>query len=224
MINKPAVTRDGRWLFPIALWREGLGAGRWAQTPPDPMPRLAYVYETRDQGSTFTRLGGADVPGRQYDEHMIYEKRDGGITWSQGGDSGLGGPYSRFHVRRLQSGRLLLINHVGFTGRSHLTALLSEDGGETWQGGLLDERSNVSYPDAVQAPDGSIYAVYDRERYGARELLCARFTEDDISALRGRPSAPGGGQDRLTRRVVSWLLFSLNKRHLRAQFPPFFLR
>ena len=204
MLNKPVVTSDGRWLFPVAVWREGLTAGISALTSEAEGPRLAYIYESRDQGETFTRLGGADVPGRWYDEHMIYERRDGslrmlvrtsygigesesrdgGVTWSAGHDIGWGGPNSRFHIRRLRSGRLLLINHVGFTGRSHLTALLSEDDGETWRGGLLlDGRRDVSYPDAAEAPDGTIYAVYDRERYGAGEILMARFTEEDV--LRG---------------------------------------
>ncbi len=201
MINKPIAASDGRWIFPMAVWREGLTAGNSALASHTPPPRLAFAYESRDQGKTLTRLGGADVPGRCFDEHMIYERRDGslrmlvrtsygigesesrdgGKTWSEGRDTGWGGPNSRFHIRRLLSGRLLLINHVHFTGRSHLTALLSEDDGETWTGGLLlDERPDVSYPDAAQAPDGTIYAVYDRERYGAGEILMARFTEKDI--------------------------------------------
>ncbi len=204
MLNKPIVASDGRWLFPIAVWREGLTAAQSALASPTPPPRLAFVYESRDQGRTFTRLGGADVPGRWYDEHMIYEKRDGslrmlvrtqygigeslskdgGLTWSEGRDTGWGGPNSRFHIRRLLSGNLLLINHANFTGRNNLTAFLSEDDGETWKGGLLlDSRPDVSYPDAAQSEDGGIWAVYDRERTKARELLLARFTEEDI--LRG---------------------------------------
>jgi len=39
---------------------------------------------------------------------------------------------------------------------------------------------NVSYPDGMQAPDGRIYVVYDRERFTAREILMAVFTEDDV--------------------------------------------
>ena len=64
-----------------------------------------------------------------------------------------------------------------------MTAYLSEDDGETWLGGLvLDERDNVSYPDGGQADDGTIFAVYDFERYGAREIYVARFTEEDVKA------------------------------------------
>ena len=64
----------------------------------------------------------------------------------------------------------------------HLTAYLSEDDCKTWKGGLLlDERESVSYPDGIQAPDGTIYIAYDRKRVNG-EVLMATFTEDDILA------------------------------------------
>ena len=64
-----------------------------------------------------------------------------------------------------------------------LTAWLSEDEGKTWQGGLmLDERKGISYPDGFQAPDGTIYISYDRNRATDGEILLARFTEQDIIA------------------------------------------
>jgi len=106
---------------------------------------------------------------------------DGGRTWSPGAKSTIAGPNSRFFIRRLKSGRLLLINHHRFTGRNNLTAMLSNDDGATWYGHLLlDERMNVSCPDAVQGEDGRIYMVYDRERVREREILMAVFTEEDI--------------------------------------------
>jgi hypothetical protein len=64
-----------------------------------------------------------------------------------------------------------------------LSAWLSDDDGVTWQGGLmLDERTGISYPDGVQAPDGTIYISYDRNRATDGEILMARFTEEDILA------------------------------------------
>ncbi len=124
---------------------------------------------------------------------------DGGTTWSPGRKSSIDGPCSRFHIRRLKSGRLLMINHHQFEqridledimrqgnvkswkGRSHLTAMLSEDDGKTWPYTLLlDERNEVSYPDAAQADDGYIYVTYDWERVKQREILMAKFTEEDI--------------------------------------------
>jgi hypothetical protein len=47
---------------------------------------------------------------------------------------------------------------------------------------LLDQRTGVSYPDIAQAPNGDIYVHYDRDRYGAAEILFARFREDDVKA------------------------------------------
>ena len=105
-----------------------------------------------------------------------YTKLYEGETWTQGEYSSLDGPGSRFFIRRLQSGRLLLINHKTiikeYKGklakmRSHLCAWLSYDEGKNWIGELLlDERENVSYPDGVESKDGSIYIIHDRDRYG----------------------------------------------------------
>jgi len=86
---------------------------------------------------------------------------------------------------------LLLVKHGPIsirTGRSHLTAYVSKDDGLTWSDGLLlDERSGVSYPDGQQSPDGTIHIIYDYSRTGAREILMATFTEDDVIA--GNPAA-----------------------------------
>jgi hypothetical protein len=211
MLNKPTVLSTGEWLFPVGLWRSSAwlapdAAGLQAHPELDG-ERFSNVYVTRDEGSTFALLGRADVPRRVFDENMIVERRDGslwmlvrtdngigesvstdrGATWSPGRDTGFGGPNSRFFIRRLQSGALLLVNHVDFSGRNNLTALLSDDDGQTWPHRmLLDGRKDVSYPDGFQAPDGTIHIIYDRERYGAREILLASFTEADVRA--GQPA------------------------------------
>lgn len=211
MINKPTVLSTGEWLFPVAVWNY---EPRTVSVDylSDPAPRLSYVFKSSDMGRTIRKLGGADVPQRKYDEHNVVELSDGrlmmlvrtnygigvsysydrGRSWSKGKNSGIKSPSSRCHFSRLRSGRLLLINHVNFTRRNNLTAMLSDDDGKTWSEGiLLDERSQVSYPDAKEAEDGYIYIVYDRERGEsrssleeaescARELLMARLTEEDI--------------------------------------------
>jgi hypothetical protein len=67
--------------------------------------------------------------------------------------------------------------------RSHLKAYLSDDDGRTWYGGLLlDERETVSYPDGIEAEDGRIFIIYDRNRYTDSEVLMAAFAEQDILA------------------------------------------
>lgn len=218
MMNKPTVRADGAWLLPVALWAH----------PARQRPELAGEYASNvvastDDGETWTRRGGADVPGRWYDEHMLVERTDGalwmlvrtkqgvgqavstdgGSTWDTRPGRALPGPDARFFIRRLRSGRLLLVNHEPAEGwsrvtgevadvqtaRNNLMAMLSDDDGRTWIGGLmLDARDNVSYPDGVEAEDGRIYLIYDRERYAAREILLAVFTEDDI--LAGAPTHP----------------------------------
>ena len=87
-----------------------------------------------------------------------------------------------------------MVYHHNNTGRSHITAMLSEDDCKTWPYKLLlDERSNISYPDGKEADDGYIYIAYDRERGNgrksleevyscAREILIAKITEADIMA------------------------------------------
>jgi hypothetical protein len=108
---------------------------------------------------------------------------DKGKTWSEGKASSISSPVSRFFIRRLQSGNLLLVNHYKFTGRHHITAQISTDDGVSWNEGLLlDERERVSYPDGVQDKDGIIWVVYDRDRQGAGEILLARFREEDVIA------------------------------------------
>ena len=216
MMNKPIVLSDGDWIFPITVWTEWQCAGI-PDAPPDyRKERLAFAYRSNDRGEPFQRLGGVDMPKRSFDEHMILELKDGrlmmlvrttygigksysydgGQTWTEGEDTGWGGPCSRFHIRRLKSGNILLLNHWKNQGRDHLTAMISRDECETWEGFLLlDERDNVSYPDATETEDGTIYLTYDRERGAAyrkmtmeklmqtpREILMARITEEDILA------------------------------------------
>ena len=208
MMNKPTVLSTGEWLMPSAIWNNR--EPRWPQFERE---RKSNLYVSTNSGETWTLLGGPDVPERSCDEHMVVELRDGslmmlvrttygiakslsrdrGRTWEKAENSGIPGPNSRFFIRRLKSGRLLLVNHYGYkldpnrriSGRTHLAALLSEDDGRTWAKSLmLDEREDVSYPDGVEAPDGKIYIVYDRERKDAREILMSVFTEEDVLAGR----------------------------------------
>lgn len=202
MMNKPTVTRDGRWLLPVGGWRNirpNAGAELSHQAP----HLDSGVVVSSDNGKSFQFLGEARIPDAQFDEHMIVEKRDGSLwmlvrtTYGIGQSTSLDGGRSwspgtkymdhvvtRFFIRRLTSGQLLMVRHnpPGGKGRSHLTAYLSGDDGATWQGGLLlDDRKNVSYPDGVQGPDGTIFIIYDHERYGVREILMATFSEADVS-------------------------------------------
>lgn len=173
----------------------------------------ANIYKTTDNGKTFTYIGGCKhILCPNYEEPSLFERKDGvivyymrtrlgvarsfsydkGVTWTVAEDFNITGPVSKLFVRRLKSGRILLVNHHNFKGRNNLTALLSEDDGETYPYTLLlDERDNVSYPDIAESDDGYIYISYDRERGDckasieeaeacAREILFAKINEQDI--------------------------------------------
>lgn len=210
MMNKPTVLQSGVWLLPAAIWSMPSVKPVGDQYLIDNRGTTgSWVIASTDAGKTFAPLGGSDVPERQCDEHMVVERRDGslwmvvrtkyglsesfsfdgGNTWSPGAPAATVkhiNSAARFFLRRLNSGRLLFVKHAppANKGRSHLTAFLSDDDGQTWQGGLLlDARSGVSYPDAVQAPDGAIYLIYDYSRRDEKEILMAVFNEEDVLAL-----------------------------------------
>ncbi len=115
---------------------------------------------------------------------------DGGHTWSPVTDHAIKHTTSRFFIRKLQSGNLLLVKHGPIhqrTNRSQLSAYISKNDGQAWSSGLvLDGRNSASYPDAVQDRNGAIYLIYDYQRTGAMEILLSIFTEGDV--LRGAPS------------------------------------
>lgn len=206
-LNKPIILTSGEWMLPISLdQRGGLDVFKGCFTGLDSL-RGANVFVSIDKGATWERRGAATFPNPDWHEHMVVERKDGslwmlartgkglmetvstdgGRIWAEPTPSAINHPVARFHVRRLASGKILLIKH-GATietheGRSQLTAWLSDDEGTTWRGGLmLDERKGISYPDGFQAPDGTIYISYDRNRSIDGEILMARFTEEDILA------------------------------------------
>jgi hypothetical protein len=206
-LNKPTVLSTGEWMLPISLdQRPGFRKFRGCFRELDPL-RGANVFVSTDEGATWQRRGARVFPKPDWHEHMIVEKKNGslwmlartgngimecistddGATWSEPVNSAIKHPVARFHIRRLQSGRLLLIKHGdkidSHNGRVKLSAWLSDDDGDSWKGGLvLDERKGVSYPDGFQAPDGTIYISWDRNRSTDGEILMARFNEDDILA------------------------------------------
>jgi len=211
MMNKPTVTKAGDWLLPVSIWapsREGPHAPpAWFRME---STTGAYAVISRDHGKSFEYLGRATgQQDRTFDEHMLVERDGGGLwmlsrtrfgiwenssadagkTWDEGHFSSIPHVNSRFFIRRLASGDLLLVRHnppdlsSDKTTRSHLTVFISKDDGSTWQGGLLlDEREGVSYPDGVQAPDGTIYIIYDFNRTKDKQILMATFTAGDVEA------------------------------------------
>lgn len=215
-LNKPTVLTNGDWLLPVSLWtRDRIGPAILKDAHRDlDAIRMANVFVSADQGQTWTRRGGVAFPETDFDEHMLVERNDGrlwmlartqqgisesfsadkGLTWSPPQPSAIQNVSARFFIRRLASGNLLLVKNgpldVRLPRRSSLTAFLSTDDGQTWSHGLLlDDRAEVSYPDGLQAPDGTIHILYDWNRHTDAEILLAKFREEDV--LAGRFASPG---------------------------------
>jgi len=192
LLNKPTVLSTGEWLLPSS-----------------PRSNPVDVYISKDKGKTVSHFSEATVPNAGWNEHMIIERKDGslwmlvrswaprsgisqtssldrGKTWSQG-ELFRPGPSTRFHIRRLKSGRLLLIYHPldpETPGRRNkMTAYLSEDEGKTWPYELLLYGGNCSYPDATESDDGVIYVIHDADgRKNRMNIAFSSFTEEDIMA------------------------------------------
>lgn len=225
-LNKPVILSTGEWMLPVALW------ARYHITPPfgacyhelDAL-RMANVLVSADEGRTWTRRGGVAFPDTRFDEHMVIERQDGtlwmvartkdglmestsadrGVTWAPPRAAVIQSVSARFHLRRLRSGRVLLIKHgapaeKAAARREELYAFLSEDDGKTWTDGrlLLDERFEVSYPDADEDRSGRLYITYDRNRARDGEILLAVLREEDI--LAGQAHTPGARLRQVIRR------------------------
>ncbi len=191
-LNKPTVLQNGDWLLPVSDWHQ----------------KTARVFASTDEGASWKERGRLQFPDWEFDEHMMIELKDGrlwmlartkgqphesfssdgGKTWSEPTQAAtVQNVNARFFLRRLASGRILLVKNGPPTERLqirvNMSAWLSEDEGQTWKGGLLlDERHAVSYPDGFENPDGLIHILYDWNRHTDAEILLAKFREEDVLA------------------------------------------
>jgi len=204
--NKPVVLSSGEWLLPSYNWIDHQSA----------------LYISKDKGNSWALQGGpVNKPVDNFYEHMCVELKNGdvwllqrniqsgiskdkGTTWSPLDSlQGMASANSRLYIGRLRSGRLLLIyNNDANNKRKDLTAFLSDDDGKSWPYRLmLDERDEVSYPEAIQDEDGRIYVCYDRSRAGEKEILLAIITEEDI--LKGDLVSESSEKKRIVSKVKS---------------------
>jgi hypothetical protein len=210
MMNKPTVDDQGNWLLPASIWNLKPFDPAIPQTQRGPtvticdpstmksqmmatpghVPDLVFdehhvVPLTDGRWAMWIRTLNSQWQG------AVSYSSDRGKSWSDATLCNITCPNSRFYVGRLHSGALLLISHQisekvrNFQGkwptRSHLTAWVSDDEGQTWIGELLiDEREEVSYPDVAMADDGTIHVIYDYQRYKSRQILHVALTEEQI--------------------------------------------
>ncbi|MBQ7207679.1 MAG: exo-alpha-sialidase [Lentisphaeria bacterium] len=186
-----------------------LSNGDWVMCAYDRSSQYLCYARSRDGGETWKQCRAAERLSDTFDETMILERRDcsllmfardkvpllvrttcGGLegkNWEKASYTSLLSGCSRFFLRRLRSGRVLLIRNDAAAARTNLVAELSEDDGETWKYSLLLDAGDppfrsVSYPDAVETPDGEILVIYDSGRRTFKEIRMARITEEDIMA------------------------------------------
>lgn len=208
-LNKPIIAKSGAWLLPVSLLEQGRNDPKATAEENLAHQPMVHLYASTDEGRSWKRRGGVAIPPTEvnHNEPMFVQLKDGrlwmlmrtkygiaesfsedeGRTWTTARPSAIQNPSTRFYLRRLASGRLLLVKNgpieKRLPGRTHMTAFLSEDEGKSWSGGLLlDERNAVSYPDGFEDPTGLIRILYDRNRHGEGEVLMATFREADILA------------------------------------------
>jgi hypothetical protein len=191
-LNKPTVLANGDWLRPVDTFKSD--------------PDRTHYYISHDQGKSYKFLSKLPIADVSFSEHMVVERKDGsllmmarttyGISQAESFDKGVTWKNerrftdtfnrgTRISLTKLKGGELLLVANDHPKSRTNMTAMLSQDEGKTWPYKLLlDERPNVSYPDACESPDGFIYVAYDRGRYmkDQQEILFAKITADDIRA------------------------------------------
>lgn len=169
---------------------------------------ITNVYKSLDKGITWFQPGTAASDLNSYHKAKIVEKKDGtlwmlsqlergtgggmeqsfssdgGYTWTRyqyNLDPPLISPGARFEITRLKSGNLALVSYATTNARTDLTIYLSEDDGVTWKHSiLLDNRTEVSYPDLAQDSQGNIYVIWDMGRYEQKEMRMSIMTEQDI--------------------------------------------
>lgn len=218
MMDKPTVLSDGTWALPVSVWtgdykkHDSLGVvqGCYMVVSED----NGKTFHPRGRIDLARVEGGPRFDEHCFVEHndgaiecyirvnrgvATSISRDKGATWTAPDLSKtILGPNSRMYAVRLRSGRILLVNNDAsgivpgekdWPVRERMTAYLSDDDGKTWPHSLLlDERTAVSYPDAQETADGSLFIIYDHERTKNGDILMARITEDDI--LAGRLVSP----------------------------------
>jgi len=208
LFGKPIIRHDGAWIAPFFVsgtpaWNDQV-AGKETGTliSTDQGTTWKWLGGT-SVPKTLLNFSEATLAQRQ-DKSLwmvirtlagLHESTstDGGLSWSEAKPMpGFGkGPATRACMMRLRSGAFILIYHdgppnqAGNYSRSRMTIWLSDDEGLTWPHKLLlDDRGRVSYPDAVQAPDGRILVAYDHGRYqaGEKAVLVSVLREEDIRA------------------------------------------
>jgi len=199
MINKPFTSKiTDQMIFPIAVWYAG-----------NSILQQPFMYKgnySTNYLSPFVKVGGMKMNVSK--QHMVYEhmfvelsdstylgmtrtldgiyysKSKNGELWDEAKKfTDLGATTSaRFHLAKLQSGRLILIFNNATT-RTNMTVCLSEDDGATWPYKMvIDSNTDISYPDMIETTPGVIDITYDQSRVPPAIIHFVKIKESDIIA------------------------------------------
>ena len=155
MMNKPAVTKAGEWLLPVALW-DLRTDGRYRERMPQDVysfafanmdrfreERMSSVVVSTDGGRSFSRRGGIDIPARSYDEHMVVELSDGRL-W------------------------MLVRMHAG------IAEAFSQDGGHSWKPGSLNRFNGPNSRFCIRRlASGSLVFINNDTNHGGSSVSSA---------------------------------------------------
>ena len=182
--SRPAVLEDGTVLEPVYgrgadgasrvyVWRGSEGGRSWRLYPVgSPGNEAAFVETEPGRVLCLARTEESESGG-----HLVqFWSDDGGVAWSQPLNTNVWSPGSPPNLIKLRDGRILL-SHGYRRDPMGIRAVLSEDGGRTWDvdnavvlrddGGYVSELrseggagSDVGYPHSTQLSDDSVLTVY----------------------------------------------------------------
>lgn len=185
----------GTWILPCAVWdRENVREMVANENHPN-------CYVSFDKGDTWSYYGSvpATEGKRNYDENMIVENSDGTLTmyirteagveksvstdgknWSASVFAGITDTSARFWIGKLEDGVLLAVYNA--VGRSHMTAAISYDDGESWAYKLELYAPYSIYPDVHIDSDGYVYIITCENPFDNMKINMAKITKADIEA------------------------------------------
>ncbi|UII34299.1 glycoside hydrolase [Fulvivirga ulvae] len=203
MINKPIQLLDERILLPVSIWGDIYpGVHHFKPPHPEIQHKAGVNVVSTTDFNKFHLESIIKVPKaiKEVDEPQLVEidknvihailrtkkgtfsstSFDNGYNWSPLSSIDLQPTTnSRSHIKKLRSGNFLFVQNNSLV-REKLTVYLSRDKMKSWESLIIDERMGVSYPDVAEGENGNLYAIYDRSRSYAKEIILCRFNEKDI--------------------------------------------
>ena len=175
--NKPFILNDRRLIVP--LYSDGLNCtlfavtDDWGKTWKFSNPVIGGIgiqatIAIKKDGTLVAYLRDNGPPPKRI---QVTESNDNGLTWGIARDTELPNSGAGFDMLTLKDGNWILVYNHSESGRSNLTAAISEDEGKTWkwkknlEHDMRKEKSTrFHYPAVIQSEDEVIHTVYSYHR------------------------------------------------------------